>query len=76
MPEAVETSLLDLSRQVRGIANNVNQMARRSHMMAHVLDEVEVFYKLKELEDDYRQAIAHILSAGPNGEGEPNPTHR
>ena len=41
--------------------------------MAHVLDEVEVFYKLKELEDEYRQAIVKILSAGPTGEGKPNP---
>ena len=42
---------------VRGIANNLNQMARYSHTMRGMLDEREVGYQLQYLEDAFRKCL-------------------
>lgn len=42
---------------VRGIANNLNQMARYSNSMRGMLDEREVGYQLQYLEETVRQFL-------------------
>ena len=56
-PEMMLDELADLSRVVRTIANNVNQMARHSNTVARVLDEHEVFASLQHLQRAYEEAI-------------------
>jgi hypothetical protein len=50
-----EERLAELVRVVRGIANNLNQMARYSHAVRGLLDEREVGYNLQYLEETFRR---------------------
>ena len=72
-PEEVLEQLADLSRVVRTIANNVNQMARHSNTIGQVLDEHEVFARIQELEAAYETAVASVATASgqapPGGSG-------
>jgi len=42
---------------IRGIANNLNQMARYSHTMRGMLDEREIGYQLQYMEEAYRKFL-------------------
>lgn len=61
-PEELAEQLADLERVIRTIANNVNQMARHSHRIAHVLDEQEVFLNIRALEVELKEAITRAAS--------------
>lgn len=45
-------------RIIRGIANNLNQMARHSNTVRSVLDEREIGYQLEYLESATRELLA------------------
>lgn len=60
VPEDVAEELADLSRVIRTIANNVNQMARHSNRIGQVLDEQEVFLHIQRLETELRGSIAEV----------------
>lgn len=68
-PEEIAEQLADLERVIRTIANNVNQMARHSNRIAHVLDEQEVFLNIHALQSELQQAISRAASeAGSSSE--------
>lgn len=69
MPEELAEQLADLERVIRTIANNVNQMARHSNRIAHVLDEQEVFLHIASLQSELREAITRAAS----GQGSAQP---
>lgn len=60
VPEEMLEELADLSRVIRTIANNVNQMARHSNRIGQVLDEQEVFLHIQSLEAELRATIARF----------------
>lgn len=68
-PDELSEQLADLERVIRTIANNVNQMARHSHRIAHVLDEQEVFLHIHSLQSELRTAI--IRAASGQGSAQP-----
>ena len=75
-PEEIAEQLADLERVIRTIANNVNQMARYSNRIAHVLDEQEVFLHIASLQGELREAISRAASGqgsaqAPEDEGDP-----
>lgn len=61
-PEEIAEQLADLERVIRTIANNVNQMARHSNRIAHVLDEQEVFLNIHTLQSELKHAISRAAS--------------
>lgn len=65
-PEELAEQLADLERVIRTIANNVNQMARHSNRIAHVLDEQEVFLHIAALQSELKEAISRA-SSGQGG---------
>jgi len=65
-PEELAEQLADLERVIRTIANNVNQMARHSNRIAHVLDEQEVFLHIAQLQEELRAAVTRAAT----GQGE------
>ena len=76
VPEEIAGQLADLERVIRTIANNVNQMARHSHRIGHVLDEQEVFLHIAQLQSELKTAINRAASgagrdADPSGEDTP-----
>ena len=50
LPESVESELAEVTRLIRTIANNVNQMARHSNRIGRVLDENEPLARVAELD--------------------------
>ena len=62
-PDEIAEQLADLERVIRTIANNVNQMARHSHRIAHVLDEQEVFLHIAALQSELEAAITRAACA-------------
>lgn len=75
-PEELTQQLADLERVIRTIANNVNQMARHSNRIAHVLDAQEVFLHIHALQSELKASIARASSGfrgrkPPHDEGEP-----
>lgn len=73
LPEELAEQLADLERVIRTIANNVNQMARHSNRIAHVLDEQEVFLHIASLQDQLRTAVARAATgqgSEAKGDGE------
>ena len=75
-PEEIAEQLADLERVIRTIANNVNQMARHSNRIAHVLNEQEVFLHIASLQTELREAISRAASGqgsaqAPEDEGDP-----
>lgn len=72
-PEDIADQLADLERVIRTIANNVNQMARHSNRIAHVLDEQEVFLHIAALQQELRSAVTRAATGqghGPDREDE------
>jgi hypothetical protein len=63
-PAEIGDELAQLSHLIRTIANNVNQMARHSHHIAHVLDENEPLAELVRLENLLKDAIKKMAKAG------------
>ena len=61
-PEDVAEQLADLDRIIRTIANNVNQMARHSNRISHVLDEQEVFLHIAQLQEELRSAVTRAAT--------------
>lgn len=49
---------------VRGIGNNLNQLARYSNEMRHFLETEEVRLQVKQLEEEVRRFVAHPKEAG------------
>lgn len=76
-PDELAEQLAELDRVIRTIANNVNQMARHSHRIAHVLDEHEVFLHIQSLQAELRSAIARAAKKsaphGASASDEPRP---
>ncbi len=72
-PAELAEQLADLERVIRTIANNVNQMARHSNRIAHVLDEQEVFLHIAALQDELRMAVARAASCATSEEGSDEP---
>lgn len=68
LPEDLREQLADLDRVIRTIANNVNQMARHSHRIGHVLDEQEVFLNLHALSQELRRAITKAAKGASSSE--------
>lgn len=66
-PEALAEQLAELDRVIRTIANNVNQMARHSNRIAHVLDEQEVFLHIQTLQRELQATITRAATAQPTG---------
>ena len=68
---ALADELAELDRVIRTIANNVNQMARHSNRIAHVLDEQEVFLHIAALQDELKRSVARAaaMSSRMNPEG-------
>lgn len=64
-PEALAEQLAELDRIIRTIANNVNQMARHSNRIAHVLDEQEVFLHIHALQRELQATIARAATSKP-----------
>ena len=54
-----EAKVDEFVRVVRGIANNLNQMARYSNSMRGMLDEREVGYQLLHMEEVFRRFLAN-----------------
>ncbi|MGB1265727.1 MAG: plasmid mobilization protein [Nereida ignava] len=69
VPEDVLEELADLSRVIRTVANNVNQMARHSNRIGQVLDEQEVFLHIQQLEAELKKAIAKAARASSSPTG-------
>lgn len=69
-PEEIAEQLADLERVIRTIANNVNQMARHSNRIAHVLDEQEVFLNIHALQSELKQAISRAASGAASSDEE------
>ncbi|MGB1265719.1 MAG: plasmid mobilization protein [Nereida ignava] len=67
VPEDVLEELADLSRVIRTVANNVNQMARHSNRIGQVLDEHEVFLHIQQLEAELKKTIAKAARASAQG---------
>lgn len=63
LSKADEERFGEFMRTVRGIGNNLNQMARYSNSMREMLDEREVGYQLQYLEETVRR----FLSSGGDG---------
>jgi hypothetical protein len=61
-PEEMAEQLAELDRVIRTIANNVNQMARHSNRIAHVLDEQEVFLHIASLQQELRSAVTRAAT--------------
>jgi hypothetical protein len=57
VPKEMLERLDGLVAQVRGIANNVNQMARHSNRLKAGVDDAEVMLKLRFLEDRLRAFV-------------------
>lgn len=62
LPEAVEAELAELSRLVRTVANNVNQMARHSNRIARVLDDNEPLIEVAKLDGLLRRALEKLAA--------------
>ena len=71
---ALAQELAELDRVIRTIANNVNQMARHSNRIAHVLDEQEVFLHIAALQDELKRSVsrAAAMSSRMNRDGDPD----
>ena len=74
LPEPILERLAELDRVMRTMANNMNQIARHSHRIAHVLDETEPFLYLRRLEDELRSALAATLRHAADAQGEEAPS--
>ena len=68
VPEELTQQLADLERVIRTIANNVNQMARHSNRIAHVLDAQEVFLHIHTLQTELKASIARVSSGLGNAQ--------
>ena len=73
LPEPLASEFADLDRVIRTIANNVNQMARHSHRIAHVLDEQEVFLHIHALQRELQATIARAATSKPAGSTSASP---
>ena len=63
VPEALLEQLAELDRVIRTIANNVNQMARHSNRIAHVLDEQEVFLHIQTLQRELQAVVTRAATS-------------
>lgn len=68
LPEDLREQLADLDRVIRTIANNVNQMARHSHRIGHVLDEQEVFLNIHALSGELQKVITKAARGASSSE--------
>jgi hypothetical protein len=60
-----EAKVDEFVRVVRGIANNLNQMARYSNAMRGMLDEREVGYQLLHMEEVFRRFLTEGVDEKP-----------
>ena len=60
LPASVEAELAEVSRLIRTVANNVNQMARHSNRIGRVLDENEPLLELANLEKHLRGTLEKL----------------
>ena len=64
VPPDIEERLGDLVAILRGIGNNLNQLARHSNEMRYFLDTKEVQLQLRRLEEETRRFVTEPPRAG------------
>ena len=64
LPESVERELAEVTRLIRTVANNVNQMARHSNRIGRVLDENEPLARIAELDALLRSTLEKLGKDG------------
>ena len=57
VPPDIQNQLDNLLAVMRGIGNNLNQLARHSNEMRYFMDTAEVRLQLKRLDDELRQFL-------------------
>lgn len=65
LPESVESELTEVTRLIRTIANNVNQLARHSNRIGRILDENEPLARVAELDALLRTTLKKLSERGP-----------
>jgi hypothetical protein len=69
VPPDIQERLDDLVAIMRGIGNNLNQLARHSNEMKYFLDTKEVQLQIRRLEEE----IVHFVSAPPRASTSDDP---
>jgi len=70
VPPDIETRLDDLVAILRGIGNNLNQLARHSNEMRYFLDTKEVQLQLRRMEEEIRAFVSNPpLDTKPKSKG-------
>ena len=64
-----EERATDFVRTIRGIANNLNQMARYSNTIRAMLDDREVGYQLRYMEDAFHTFLEGKDKKGDQSKG-------
>lgn len=64
LPESVEGELAEVTRLIRTIANNVNQLARHSNRICRILDENEPLARIAELDALLRTTLEKLAGRG------------
>lgn len=59
IPENMEKRMDELIAILRGVGNNLNQLARHSNEMKYFLDTQEVRLQLKRMDESIREFITH-----------------
>lgn len=67
VPPAIETRLDELVAIMRGIGNNLNQLARHSNEMKYFLNTHEVQLQIRRLEDE----VTRFVSSPPRDDSKP-----
>ena len=62
VPKEMAERVDELVRQLRGIATNVNQMARHSNRLRAGVEDAEVMLKLRQLEERVREFLLNGAS--------------
>jgi hypothetical protein len=55
VPKNIEAQLKELTLIIRGVANNINQIAHHSNIVKHMVDENGLLMEIKKLEDRVKE---------------------
>lgn len=64
LPDTIDDDLAAISKLVRSVANNMNQIAHHSNRVREVLDENEPLLELQKLDRGLRAAIERLARQG------------
>lgn len=64
LPAHIEDDLATISRLVRSVANNMNQIAHHSNRVREVLDETQPLLELQKLDKSLRAEIERLAGQG------------